>query len=1372
MKLRDSFASNERFEGDRVLRWRTIPANAKIVSARATLTPIDGGLGIPFAEVLNFNGRGEFGATKIAVTTGAVTTHWLEVDFHARRTLVSVAGRFSNAALQVDVGGGTYVEINQAGAFRTPADTAATARFPIDGSTVSLPGLRVAKLKITNSGVTPASTSDPVVNSIIISSLPTNVSLRLEPLSPFFTHPGELTQAETSADFATVLQAALVDGRIENGFYDLRLTLHSDTIARLQVDLEIDFLAEKNPLPEGLDEVVLPFDFSTLAQSSAATLNIAVPPNSRAVPEQTTARVRGNFAESRIAPIAYGSPTGAAKPVAAVEVSPASSQAQLIAVDDKDVPLTAIDLLLESKTPSAQLRVDIRNDLDGKPGDDSLLTTPVELSVSSQTGKGARWESVPLAAERLLSKSRRYWLVVQSIQGTVAWSVAKPPSATKSGTSSTAITQPIDKATSRLFNVQTTRDGGLSWRDAIATPGTLVEPATSAAGPFVAFFRLRTQPKTFKVPIELLAGSDAREVRIKLDRFEPLGRVDFALDTELAQGINESLDKTPATASTDAEHLLNGDFERWAALGSDVEPPSRIPIGALMEAVAFSPDGKWGYLLDVTHIKVGTIIIVDTDCGKKLDEHITLKLNDPTAFVVSADGRRAYVLGFPPVGEDVLVQIVDLENRAAVGTPFAITKTLTETLTHALAASPDGKFLYLVTLNSHTLRIHVIDTVKLEQQAVTGVTVPDVEVILPISAPEETAAPRALALSPDGQFLYIVVERASADPAKVRIFDTRTGVFLTTPDITVGHTSISNRTALALTQDGTRALVTNAPDNSISVVDLVSGNVTSISVGAPPGDVAISQDGTRAYALSRTGRSVSVIDLNGNVVVGAPILISGTDPSPVALGLTPQGDRLYVAVNEDGPSASFVSSIQIGKRLPAEWHLTSGEATPFCIDAPFHLVSILGSQLTQTGLSQVMSVAPSTVYEFSFWGIARESDTDVTPALAEVLWLGDDCGAVGSPLSIPIQLMTAPSTAAAGAPREELIFDPNGAGRTSPLQLHRARATSPAGAKQAEVRFTIPMEGLAAIDQVSLITTSEEALNGDFKQQDAGRLTGWKVSPTNAPGFRVLATADGIQLLNASATTVELIQAVDAKSGEPFTLGVEGRTTVAAATNPRIDVRWIKSDGAATGSPTVIEIDSGSSSFLVASGSAPDDAAHAEIHLTIPAGSTLEVKRTSLRFSALTIVPISFIAEAPGELTVSDVRVAFEEVEATGPPRDVQLCIATPPGHDPGKEHCPCDVCAAEDSGEPEAADSMAQPVVVVPHLSSPGALNLMTIPPAFRLTDVPGIAEARARQLIAIGIDSVAKLASSTPDTVAQIKFITPKMAARIIADAKSLIP
>src|SRR6185295_1327124 len=163
---------NVSFEGDRIFRWRTIPANARILSAIATVTPVESQLSGSFIESLDFTPSSiNFGAIRttasnpspMPITPPLTATAWVEVDFHARRTLAGVVGDFNGANLQVDVGGGTYVEINKTGAFRTPADEAGDL-FVLTGNSVSLPGLTVSKLKLTKTGA--AAASVPSLSSV------------------------------------------------------------------------------------------------------------------------------------------------------------------------------------------------------------------------------------------------------------------------------------------------------------------------------------------------------------------------------------------------------------------------------------------------------------------------------------------------------------------------------------------------------------------------------------------------------------------------------------------------------------------------------------------------------------------------------------------------------------------------------------------------------------------------------------------------------------------------------------------------------------------------------------------------------------------------------------------------------------------------------------------------------------------------------------------------------------------------------------------------------------------------------------------------------------------------------------------------------
>ena len=329
MKLNERYdGSDNPFEGDRTLILRSLPVNARVTKAGVLLTPAQNAAGELFEENITFTGSPDnLGATKI---TG---TGFVEVDFHARRTLVSVIGKniielagnttpTPLANLQVDLGGGVYVEINNKGALRSPDDDLFSLKN--DGK---LPGLKVNKFKF--SQISP--NTNPVdITQVTISSVPTNVSVRLGNLPPFWTHLGELTGEDVSPDFAAILQVFLSEAKTENGFYNLPLILHSDTIARLTVTLTIEYQIETSVMPQGLNEVQLPYDFGTLPKAQENVLQIAVPPNMRVAPKGVSARVRGAFEETRIV---YGA-TGAVTPAGTVDISPGLSQAQLISLPE------------------------------------------------------------------------------------------------------------------------------------------------------------------------------------------------------------------------------------------------------------------------------------------------------------------------------------------------------------------------------------------------------------------------------------------------------------------------------------------------------------------------------------------------------------------------------------------------------------------------------------------------------------------------------------------------------------------------------------------------------------------------------------------------------------------------------------------------------------------------------------------------------------------------------------------------------------------------------------------------------------------------------------------------------------------------------
>jgi hypothetical protein len=528
------------FQGDRTLTLRSIPANARIVKATVTVTPQSP----PFTVDISFNGTGPtFGATN------SEPGGWAEVDFHARRTLVSVAGtNLNGTTLQADFGGGVYVDISETGAVKGPEENPFTFTSSTGGP---LPSLTVARFKLTKPAGVPT-TPSPSIRTVTIRAVPSNVSLRTGDLGPFWTHLGDMTLPETTPDFATVLQGFLAKAAVENGFYVVPLILHSDSLGKLAVTVNTEFVPQQTAIPGGLKDVVLPYDLSSVAQPQADVLQINVPRNTRIVPGQTSARIKGAFEETRVA----SGPTGAVEPKTEVAIPAGSAQAQPIMLTDPTA-VTAIDLLLKAVGGSARLRLDVRSDLAGKPDDGSLLPQPAELTLDPKPNAAFAWVSVPLSAEFRFQPNTHYWLVLQTLQGNINWSAdpATPPSA----------------------GMQRTQDGGLSWRITTPVAKSGASAAGAVTGPLAGYFRLRSKPATFQVPIEVQAGSGKNAVRIKLDRFAPMGRVDFSPGAEIAQALNGSLDKIAQDSPPpcpEGEHIANGEFKQQVELANEQSVPS------------------------------------------------------------------------------------------------------------------------------------------------------------------------------------------------------------------------------------------------------------------------------------------------------------------------------------------------------------------------------------------------------------------------------------------------------------------------------------------------------------------------------------------------------------------------------------------------------------------------------------------------------------------------------------------------------------------------------------------------------------------------------------------------------------------------------
>lgn len=598
MKILDSYPGQDiLFEGKRTLYLKSIPVGAQISSARITVTAVNsnGDVASSIDEILfDPSGVGMIDGQSGRFASRTSTTGWVEVDFHGRRRLVNVSGSIiTGSTLQVDIGGGSFIEINSNGAFKGPDGQ--DFQVGNDNDAV-LPGLTVSRIKLTSAEIIN-------ISAISILNTPHNVSLALGETPAFWIHPGELIDSQSTADFSQLLQAFISDAESDNGFYNIPLVIHSDTLARLNVDFEIDYHQQLEILPAGVTDISLPYDYNGSPQVESNLLNVTIPVNARIIPGQTNAQVLGSFDRERIA---QGPLLEISADRQQVEINPQQSQAQRIQIAE-DVTGSSFDFLLKAEDEQVNLQLDIRVDLDGKPNNASLLSEPINFSLSRKEAPTESWHHVELPLGfrfEDIVQTKKLWLIIQSLSGTAGW-----------------VSRVVDGPVENLLHSQ---DGGLSWRK------TILDGAQQTG-----FYRLRHVPAQFEVPVELQVGVGEQAVSLSLDRFNAQGRVDFNLNfNEVADTINQFIDNNVNNICPQIEHIANGDF----SLSYENEPNGLLPVDweLTLGSLAYAESG--GIHLgnaDLSNITgLSQLVPVSAGCQYELEIYAVAEADDAVVEII------------------------------------------------------------------------------------------------------------------------------------------------------------------------------------------------------------------------------------------------------------------------------------------------------------------------------------------------------------------------------------------------------------------------------------------------------------------------------------------------------------------------------------------------------------------------------------------------------------------------------------------------------------------------------------------------------------------------------------------------------------------
>ena len=177
------------------------------------------------------------------------------------------------------------------------------------------------------------------------------------------------------------------------------------------------------------------------------------------------------------------------------------------------------------------------------------------------------------------------------------------------------------------------------------------------------------------------------------------------------------------------------------------------------------------------------------------------------------------------------------------------------------------------------------------------------------------------------------------------------------------------------------------------------------------------------------------------------------------------------------------------------------------------------------------------------------------------------------------------------------------------------------------------------------------------------------------------------------------------------------------------------------------------------------------MRIALPPGAGLLVERIALIAQPEVQVPCSFVAQSPGQLHVSNARIAYE-VQPAPPPQPPAggLSPPTPPDATPGDPTTGC--CDANGSASAQPAPGPPLPAPGLARMVAP--TRVATTTAELPLTSIKGIGAVRQRRLAAAGITTIRDLAAATPEAIARVLSgpgITPELGQTLIELARSAL-
>lgn len=326
-----------------------------------------------------------------------------------------------------------------------------------------------------------------------------------------------------------------------------------------------------------------------------------------------------------------------------------------------------------------------------------------------------------------------------------------------------------------------------------------------------------------------------------------------------------------------------------------------VGVGFNPHGVTITHNGRFAYVANNNNNSVpggDTVSVIDTATNTLVETISDPSFNEPYTITISADDSTAYVTN----SNSTTITIIDLATNTVTGTITGFDGP------SGMVILPDGVTAYVNNYGAGSPNPsgagNTVSIVDLNLNLIVGTITLSLVPLMP-------AAPAALAMSPDGAFVYSINYGCSDN-----VLGAGTLSVIRTSDNTVITTipGFSGPFSIVVTPDGKHAYVTNFGSNNfapvgttVSVVDLVNYRIshTINNVGIQPSGIAITPDGKYVFVtiyhtlylgpnftnLTSFQGTVKVIRTADNKLFSHAINV-GSSPSQATI--TPNGKYVYV----------------------------------------------------------------------------------------------------------------------------------------------------------------------------------------------------------------------------------------------------------------------------------------------------------------------------------------------------------------------------------------------------------------------------------------------------------------------------------------------